>query len=283
MNKNLIYRTFTVILGIPLVIFPIFLVQQHNFYITSALAIIMAFIGSREMCRILYGTIISHWILPPILTIICYFEKLYSSHLPLTDLSLIVILLLFYASEIKIGEKDEFKGSLERAAKNTILVIYPSYLMCFLLKFLSIPGMNPYIVSLFLLLVFGNDIMAYIVGMLFGRSNAGIFKVSPKKSIAGFVGSVVGAIVISIAYYSIFSSKLPDMTIFQQTVLGILMSLGANIGDLLESAFKRSAKVKDSGKLIPGRGGALDCLDSILSTAPLFYIFFYIVLPFESL
>jgi phosphatidate cytidylyltransferase len=132
---------------------------------------------------------------------------------------------------------------------------------------------------LFFLLVFGNDIFAFIFGMSLGRKNKGIMKVSPNKSLAGFIGGTFSAMVLAVLYCLFVPGIKEDIPILMAVVLGLATSLAANIGDLIESAFKRSAKVKDSGSLIPGRGGLLDSIDSMLASAPIYWLFltlFYI-------
>lgn len=106
-----------------------------------------------------------------------------------------------------------------------------------------------------------------------GRSNKGIIKVSPNKSLAGFIGGgTLSAVVLAVLYCLFVPGIKEDISIWMAVVLGLATSSAANIGDLIESAFKRSAEVKDSGSLIPGRGGLLDSIDSMLASAPIFWL-----------
>ena len=73
-------------------------------------------------------------------------------------------------------------------------------------------------------------------------------------------------------------NHLPEINLAYQIFLGAAISITANIGDLIESVFKRSAGVKDSGNIFPGRGGALDSMDSLISSAPVFFIIFSMIL-----
>jgi len=122
------------------------------------------------------------------------------------------------------------------------------------------------------LLIFGNDIFAFIFGMSFGRANKGFVKVSPNKSIAGFVGGTATTILLSVLFCFFVPGIKEQVSLIQAIILGLATSTAANIGDLIESAFKRSAHMKDSGNLIPGRGGLLDSIDSMLASAPVFWI-----------
>ena len=125
---------------------------------------------------------------------------------------------------------------------------------------------------LFFLLVFGNDVFAFLFGMSLGKTNKGIIKVSPNKSVAGFLGGTLSTIALSVSFCLFYPGVKDLVSIPQALLLGLLTSASANIGDLIESAFKRAAKVKDSGNIIPGRGGLLDSIDSMLASAPVYWL-----------
>ena len=93
--------------------------------------------------------------------------------------------------------------------------------------------------------------------------------ISPKKTIEGFIGGMLGTIFIS--YFVFLNTRLFSILIW--VVLAILIAILGTIGDLVQSKFKRQAGVKDSGKIMPGHGGLYDRLDSILFTSPFIYIF----------
>jgi phosphatidate cytidylyltransferase len=115
----------------------------------------------------------------------------------------------------------------------------------------------------FLLIVLSNDTLAWFFGNLLGRKR-GIIAVSPNKSVAGFLGGMAGSVCAAHGAALIYPDAIRAGPL-ETTILGAI------IGDLVESALKRSAGVKDSGNLIPGRGGFLDTLDSLLISAPFFY------------
>lgn len=131
------------------------------------------------------------------------------------------------------------------------------------------------------LLTWTSDTFAYFVGRRWGRTKL-IPRVSPGKTVQGAIGAVVGSLIVAIAYAQLlgqFSTYRP--TVFQAAVLGLLISVVAQVGDLAESLLKRDAGVKDSGTLLPGHGGALDRFDSLLFTLPVAYFFLrYWVGPF---
>ena len=278
MEKNLRDRLITVILGVPFVLSIIFFVPQLNFIAFSLFAILISVLGSLEMSRLLFGkhTLIAY--LAPLLPLIQYLQGVLGLNNQITDMAFVLLLLFAFSLEIRLGESDDFKSSLERAAKNALLVLYPGYFLSFILRLLALEGVNSFVLITYFILVFGNDIFAYVWGRLFGKNNKGIVKVSPKKSVAGFVGSFFSTIGLSFACFAIFREHLPQASIAMKILLGVGVSITANIGDLIESVFKRSAGVKDSGNIFPGRGGALDSLDSEIASAPIFFIIFSMIL-----
>lgn len=273
MERNLRLRILTCVVGIPIVVGGIFLFQDYNFIFFSILAIVFSLLGSLEMSRMLFkGKTIPLAFIAPTLPLLQYLQGIYQWPEEIMDLLFMLLLLTAFSLEIVAGAKDDFKESLARAAKSCLLVIYPSYFITFILRILAMDNVTAYSIATFLVLVFSNDIFAYVFGRLFGKNNKGILKASPKKSVAGFVGGFLSCIGMSIAMFALFSWELPAFGIVGQVILGAAMSISANIGDLIESVFKRSAGVKDSGNIIPGRGGVLDSMDSLISSAPIFFI-----------
>ncbi|MBR1860155.1 MAG: phosphatidate cytidylyltransferase, partial [Selenomonadaceae bacterium] len=111
-----------------------------------------------------------------------------------------------------------------------------------------------------------SDTFAYFVGTAIG-SHKLASAISPKKTIEGFIGSIVGTTAMAILIgHVLFSFPLVEMA-----VIGFLMSIFATLGDLVESVIKRFVGIKDSGMMLPGHGGMLDRFDSIFYTAPIFY------------
>ena len=277
-DRNLRDRLITVFLGVPFVLGIIFLVPQYNFIAFSILVIVISAIGSLEMSRMLFGKLTLMAVLGPLLPLVQYIQGIVGLDIQIVDYIFVTLLLLSFMIEIKAGEEDAFKSSLDRSARNALLLTYPSYFISFFLRFLSLEGVTSYAVMLFFVLVFGNDIFAYVWGRLFGKNNKGVVKVSPNKSVAGFVGSFFSTIALSFGYYAIFKDHLPPFSPFLRLELGVAVSICANIGDLIESVFKRSAGVKDSGNIFPGRGGALDSMDSEIASAPLFFLLFKLIM-----
>ena len=131
-----------------------------------------------------------------------------------------------------------------------------------------------WLIFFLLLVTWASDTGAYYVGTLYGRHRLAP-TISPKKSYEGLAGGLVGAI---IAAYIIRWWFLPELSALDCLVLGTLLTLTGLWGDLTESAMKRSVGIKDSGGILPGHGGMLDRLDSLLFTAPAFYYYVTMVI-----
>ncbi len=118
-----------------------------------------------------------------------------------------------------------------------------------------------------------SDMGAYVTGSLIGKHPL-VPHISPKKTWEGFFGALVFSTCGSYGMFWLMHPQLNRLSWTHATFLGLLLGFAAIIGDLAESIVKRGAEVKDSGHLLPGIGGALDLIDSLLFTAPL--LFFYL-------
>ena len=116
------------------------------------------------------------------------------------------------------------------------------------------------------------DAGAYVVGSLCGRHKL-IPRISPGKTWEGFAGGLAASVGVSLLFQHLHPQGLPGLTARDAFFLGILLSLASVVGDLAESVVKRDAQIKDSGRFIPGIGGALDLIDSLLFTAPVCYFY----------
>ena len=136
-------------------------------------------------------------------------------------------------------------------------------------------GYNPKIIISIFILIWTNDTFAYIVGKSIGKRKL-FEKVSPKKTIEGFVGGVVFAVLASyiISKYYI---EIVESNTFIWIITALIVSIFGTIGDLIESKFKRIAGVKDSGRIMPGHGGILDRLDSVIFATPIIFLFYQIL------
>jgi phosphatidate cytidylyltransferase len=126
-----------------------------------------------------------------------------------------------------------------------------------------------WLIFFLLLVTWASDSGAYYVGTLYGRHRLAP-TISPKKTVEGLVGGLIGAILVA---YTARWWFLPELSGLDCLALAILLTITGLWGDLTESAMKRSAGMKDSGGILPGHGGMLDRLDSLLFAAPAFYYY----------
>ncbi len=152
-------------------------------------------------------------------------------------------------------------------------LMYVPWLLNFVQKINFFPRIQgQYYLLYFILLTKFSDTGAYAVGSLIGRHKM-IPRISPGKTWEGFGGAILGSTLASLAFVSFFKDRMTGMKWGHAIVLGVVLGVGAVVGDLIESIFKREAGVKDSGRFFPGIGGILDLLDSLLFNAPIMYLY----------
>src|SRR5271165_7096799 len=169
---------------------------------------------------------------------------------------------------------------LEAMAYTLFGLMYVAWLFNFMTKIIYVVPRTPqgatlgqfYVIYLVVVTKF-TDMGAYLVGSRIGRHQM-MPHISPAKTWEGFIGSLVFAVAGSFLMIMLIPKQLAWLNFFHATILGLLIGLAAVVGDLGESIVKRSTGVKDSGALLPGIGGMLDLIDSLLFTAPL--LFFYL-------
>lgn len=147
------------------------------------------------------------------------------------------------------------------------------YIVFFSYHIVLVDGTGEYgiLVWLIVLSAFGTDIMAYFTGVLIGKHKL-CPKISPKKTIEGSIGGILGSVILC----GVFGWILIPRLLIHCIIIGVLGGVISQFGDLTASVFKRKMGIKDYGNLIPGHGGVLDRFDSVLFTAPMVY--YYIVL-----
>ena len=173
---------------------------------------------------------------------------------------------------VLIGETQGFikaAGILQWAAMLTVFFVsHIAYLLV-----LPVGNLQAGSIGLILYLLFMtqfNDVCQYIWGKLLGKHKI-IPKVSPNKTWEGFVGGMLTVTLVA----GFVAPLLTPLTLVQGFVAGVLISAGGFIGDVVISSVKRDLNIKDSGSLIPGHGGILDRMDSLIYTSPLFFHYLY--------
>lgn len=246
--------------------------QQYLFY---GLITFFFAVGIFECIRIMkFDNSIYKWLVFPIAAFIYYrFTKRFFYHGFFFDVNLSEMLSL---ALIPIAAITLFKFPKELYFENGKLIFTVVYLALpfgFALglpKFSTLDPEKSFTLEVFMLfvLIWSSDTFAYLTGKFFGKHKMAP-KISPKKTWEGFAGGVVLTLVLGffVEYY------FPELR-GNWMIVGLLVSVFAPLGDLVESQLKRSFAVKDSGNIIPGHGGVLDRLDSFIICAPVIYLYF---------
>lgn len=191
------------------------------------------------------------------------------------------VLILLAALTAAIWQRGVAGEPLLSVAVTFMGAVYPA-LLAFALFLRHLPGVESALhgtaILLFpVVLTWLSDTFAYFAGRLWGKRKL-IPKVSPGKTVAGALGAVIGTPLAAVGYALFlqrFATWRPEL--IEAALFGVAVSIAAQVGDLAESLLKRDVGVKDSGKLLPGHGGALDRFDSLFFTLPLGYAFFVLL------
>ena len=199
---------------------------------------------------------------------------------------LVVFLAVVFGRQMFRRTRDT--NPLETMAYTLFGLLYIVWLFNFLTKIVYLAPRGPsgettgqYYVLYLLLVTKFSDMGAYLAGSLFGRHKL-VPHISPHKSWEGLAGAVLFAVGGSFGLWYLIPDKLSVFDGTDLLILGVLLGLAAVIGDLAESIVKRSAEAKDSGALLPGIGGVLDLIDSVLFTAPILFFYMRLVLGLPS-
>ncbi|MBP5402802.1 MAG: phosphatidate cytidylyltransferase [Treponema sp.] len=272
---KLAQRLIVFFIGIPLVI-AVIIPDFLNHLLFQLLLLVFSFLASSELCNMLSqkGKIIPKPLLiflSIIIPLASYLCGLFEVDFIIVDLVFITSIMAVFAYEVLFVK--DFEDSNTKIANGVLTVFYSGFLPSFIAR-LTVLDDATILICLFFVFVFISDSAAWLFGMTLGKNNRGIIAASPNKSIAGFAGSYLGTLFIVFLIKFFFKDFIfPDVSPVKLIILAICISTSSIIGDLAESVFKRSSGCKDSGNIILGRGGALDSIDSILMSAPFFYIF----------
>ena len=198
---------------------------------------------------------------------------------------LLSFLLGVFARQMFQGTRDQLP--LETMAFTVFGLLYVLWLFNFVLKIVYVIPSGPegqpmgqfYILYLVIVTKF-SDMGAYLVGSIAGRHKL-VPHISPNKTREGLLGGLVFSMLGSFGVFALLPDRLPALNWTHAAILGLLLGFAAVVGDLAESIVKRGAGVKDSSKLLPGIGGMLDLIDSLLFTAPLLFFYLELVIKIQ--
>ncbi|PIE98503.1 MAG: phosphatidate cytidylyltransferase [Treponema sp.] len=274
--KKLAERLLLFFIGVPGTLSICYFLPQYNFLALHICILLVITIGAMET-----RTLLSHKFhvysrsffifiaIIPIIATYLYGANLITAHI--LFLIIFSLILITFIHDVIFTNSNKFEERLEKLISAIFILIYPVYLGLFLSLLTTLKYAN-IAITCFLLTIFLCDSAAWLFGHLFGNGNRGVFKASPNKSIAGFIGGIANG--IALAFLAYFFVSPFNQSLWKTMLLFLLTTGAAIVGDLLESIFKRSVNVKDSGQIILGRGGMLDTIDSIIFAAPVFYFLF---------
>lgn len=275
-QMNLLLRTLVAIVGIPAIYFLVRLGSWYFVVFVSALAALAAheFFSLAKKTGLdplaVPGTIVAG--LLPAAVFLCLNQPGSLDWLPVAGAGVLVLVCLG-----AFARQDPVSGALARVAVTFFGIFYLGVLISFQVvlrydpRFTALEGFNW--VFLTYVLTWSVDTGSYLVGRLFGRHKM-CPRISPGKTVEGLIGGVLLTIP---AAWAVGVVVMGLLSVGQAVALALLIGVVAPVGDLLESVFKRDARVKDSSVLIPGHGGVLDRFDSLILTVPL-AVFFRLVI-----
>ena len=214
-----------------------------------------------------------------LITIVSIYDSKKTFDIPKLD-SILLASTLLISVKCMVFLFDNKNQEISNLSKYLYLLGYITLPFVFITKIsFGVNDYNPKIIIGLFILIWTNDTFAYIVGKSMGKHKL-FERISPKKTIEGFFGGLIFAIFAGylISIYLIQPSvQFSNKSIIIWTIIAAIVGVIGTIGDLIESKFKRIAGVKDSGKIMPGHGGVLDRLDSVIFVAPFIFLFYKIL------
>lgn len=259
-------RVLSALVGIPMILGAIYL--GGPWYATLLLLVVN--LGIREFDALLKakGSLFPSlfgYIGVSALTVIIFFKQFTLVY----PLIMLIFVLLFLTQLIQFEKVNFWESALLFWG-----IIYLGGLCSYMLLLRSMPQGILYTFLLFIG-VWSNDTFAYFIGSKWGKHKLAP-GISPNKSVEGALGGAAATILLA-ALAALLAPEWIGLTLIQAILLGLGISVFAQLGDLMESALKRQFEVKDSGTIIPGHGGILDRFDSLMLAAPFVYYYFTFV------
>ena len=184
-----------------------------------------------------------------------------------------IVIACLFTLVIQFIRRENAKDHLISAAVTLLALFYIAWFFSFFIKIKYLPD-GAMLVAFLIIVTKTGDIGAYFIGRKFGRHSL-ISRISPRKTKEGAIGGLFSSVAAAVLC-KLFFVNFPYPHIL---LLGFLLGIVGQVGDLTESLFKRDFDVKDSGAELPGLGGVLDVIDSLLFTIPIFYFYVKILLP----
>ncbi|MBW9311006.1 phosphatidate cytidylyltransferase [Fusobacterium polymorphum] len=208
-----------------------------------------------------------------------------SSYLEQKLITVVLIVVTIFMLTYRVF-KNQIKGTLEKVSYTLLGIIYVSVFFSQIINLYFLGAVFPLILQV---LVWVSDTSAGIVGVAIGRKffKNGFTEISPKKSVEGALGSIIFTGLAFMLIVVLYIEKINGATggeVFLSFIIGAIISVVAQIGDLIESLFKRECGVKDSGTILMGHGGVLDRFDSMILVLPfvtMVLYFFHLYISYQ--
>lgn len=264
-------RLLTAAVAIPILLFSVWWSRPELFYVIALVAILAAlsefyFFAERA------GAPPVRWVgyaAGTALVVLPMFELIWHD----AEVLAVATIVLMIAT---LGRVEDKARVLVSAGATVLGLLYVAFLGAYIVAIRGVPppGMPGKLLTLFFAIVMMSDSGAYFAGRAFGRHKLAP-RVSPAKTVEGSVGGLVASVAAAVASKYVF---FPELPVLHAVILGAAMGALGQVGDLCESLLKRGSDVKDAASILPGHGGFLDRLDSMLLNAPLFYYYYLYVL-----
>jgi phosphatidate cytidylyltransferase len=233
-------------------------------YFTQGLFLVLSLYAFEEFSRTVgLWKETAHMWLGRICILLVYATVILSSFGTFMSMPAYIIILAFLLPILK----DKYEGMIQRTVLTIFGVIYFGWFLAYLAYLANIETGFQLIIA-FLLIIITNDASAYIIGSNLGRHKM-VPHLSPNKTWEGAIGAGIITVGVTVA----IRFALYNMDWWVAVILGVLLAFFGTCGDLSISLLKRDVHIKDTGHLIPGHGGLLDRLDSILFATPVFFHF----------
>ncbi len=229
--------------------------------ILHLMVLVATFFGLREY----YNLILPHsgWIERVVGIGLGLLFSILSSFGAIDAISLFFVVVLLVLSVLFMAISEDLSSAISKMGMTLFGILFIGFLLAYVSLIRNLPNGRLWVLFL-MATVWAGDISALLIGSFLGRHKL-YPKISPNKTFEGLGGSIVGSIIVAIAFALVFLPRLQKgMCVLLAIGIGVL----GQLGDFTESMLKRGAHVKDSGTLIPGHGGMLDRLDSFLFSAP---------------
>jgi len=254
-----------------LVMIPVFFLSGTWIYV--ALMTILSAIGTWEMLGCV-GERKNYWLSVPAL-VVAVATPLMSYFYRYGVIATIVMCYLFFMLFVSVFTGDKVNTQSVSVVFTTTIYVVTCFVSLLRLRYISSGGevVGQYVYLLVFIAAWVTDTFAYFTGVFFGKHKL-IPKISPKKTVEGSVGGMIFCVVAFVIYGAVLKRIAGfEPNYIGLCLVGLVMSVLSQLGDLLASAIKRSYGVKDYGKLFPGHGGILDRFDSILVLSPFLLLF----------